>query len=153
MSWRNRTGAIVWVGLIAVAVGVVASQPPGPKGDASRPACGLLPIATLGEALSDPADGSQEEEPISVEGATVNVCGYVGAELFARLGYEFAWLYVADLPPDVSPERAVRDLAEARQLSSDDYVLEPSGDVGDASRFCVSPQQSSPRQYRCLAAV
>jgi hypothetical protein len=153
MSWRTRGWVIVWIGFAALFVGGVASMAPGPKGDASGPACGLLPRATLGEALGDAGDGSREEGPISVEGTPVNVCEYVSGEWFGRGGGGFAWLYVADFPTDVSPERAVRDLAEARQLSSSDYVLEPSDDVGDASWFCVTPPQFSPRQPLCLAAA
>lgn len=144
---------IVWIGFMALFVAGVASMPPGPKGDAGGPACGLLPRATLGEALGGAGDGSREEGPISLEGTPVNVCGYVSGEWFGRGGGDFAWLYVAAFRPDVSPERAVRDIAEARQLSSSDYRLEPSRDVGDASWFSVTPPQFSPRQDLCLAAV
>ncbi len=144
---------IVWIGFAALFVGAFASLPPGPKGDSSGPACRLLPRATLGEALGGAGEGSREEGPISVDGATVDVCGYVSDVWFGRGGGDFAWLYVADFPPGVSAEGAVRHIAQARQLSRSDYVLEPSGDVGDASWFCVTPPQFSPRQNLCLAAV
>jgi hypothetical protein len=150
---------IVILANLIVSLGAYYS--PKDQTSATEPACRLLPAHRVNQTLSasgHPGEnlGNREERQTNYQATPAYICGYFGQQFFGRDGGEYVRLYVANFPPLVSPQGAIRDFADdwfeasAGNASRGDYSLESRSGVGDEAWDCVTP--SSLPFYLCLAA-
>lgn len=155
--YMYRQARVVPMLLMAAGVAVVLTAiwfglPPGPQGNASGAACSLLAASRVTSALDVRSLSSMEKVPSHNDSGTVNVCDYVGEEVFGRGGYTYARLYIAEYPSIVSSIREIRYFSRTWGLSTSDYVLEASLGVRPAW-FCMTPPRYAPQQPLCLVAA